>query len=87
MTPRLTMVMNKEHHSGLERLAAHVADGWVASPTDRPFTPADAPEAVWHFVAGKAVGKAVITVWPVRAAGRRSRSLCPWRWSLLRARA
>ncbi len=62
VSQRLTMVMNKEHHSGLERLAAHVADGSVASFTDRPFCLADAPDAVRHFMAGKAVGKVVITV-------------------------
>ena len=43
VSQRLTMVMNKEHYSGLERLAAHVDDGSVASFTDRPFCPGRCP--------------------------------------------
>lgn len=59
---RLTMVMNKEQHSGLERLAALADEGSVASSTDRPFALADAPEAIRHLAAGRALGKVVITV-------------------------
>lgn len=59
---RLTMVMNKEHHSGLERLAALAVDGSLTSSVDRPFALAEAPEAVRHLGAGKALGKVVITV-------------------------
>jgi hypothetical protein len=36
LSQRLVMVTNKEHHSGLERLAAFAIDGSVASFTDRP---------------------------------------------------
>jgi NADPH:quinone reductase-like Zn-dependent oxidoreductase len=56
------MVMNKEHHCGLERLASLAVDGSIASSMDRPFVLADAPEAVRHLAAGKARGKVVITV-------------------------
>lgn len=59
---RLIMVTNKEHFSGLERLAAHAVAGAVASFTDRPFELSSAADAVRHLVAGKARGKVVITV-------------------------
>jgi hypothetical protein len=36
VSQRLVMVTNKEHHTGLERLAAFAVDGSVASFTDRP---------------------------------------------------
>ena len=62
VSQRLTMVMNKEHYSGLERLAAHAVDGSVASFMDRPFALADAADAVRHLVAGKAMGKVVVTL-------------------------
>jgi NADPH:quinone reductase-like Zn-dependent oxidoreductase len=56
------MVMNKEHLSGLERLAAHAVDGKLASFTDRPFALNSTADAVRHLMAGKARGKVVITV-------------------------
>ena len=59
---RLTMVMNKEHYSGLERLAAHAADGELISFIDNPFDLASTADAVSHLVAGRARGKVVITV-------------------------
>jgi NADPH:quinone reductase-like Zn-dependent oxidoreductase len=59
---RLIMVMNKEHHSGLERLAALAEDGSLASPVDYPFSLSDAADAVRHLEAGRAMGKVVITV-------------------------
>ena len=62
VSQRLTMVMNKEHHSGLERLATHVADGSVESFVGRSFSLADAPDAVRDFMSGNAIGKVVITV-------------------------
>ena len=61
VTQRLTMVMNKEHYSGLDRLAALATEGEIASFMDRPYPLAEAPDAVRHF-AGKAAGKVVITV-------------------------
>lgn len=62
VSQRLTMVVNKEHFSGLERLAAHAVDGTVASHVDQPFDLGSTAEAVRHLVAGKARGKVVITV-------------------------
>ncbi|HEY7858575.1 MAG TPA: NAD(P)-dependent alcohol dehydrogenase [Candidatus Nanopelagicales bacterium] len=62
VSQRLTMVMNKEHFSGLERLAAHAVNGSVASFMDRPFGLSSTADAVRHLVAGKARGKVVITV-------------------------
>ena len=62
VSQRLTMVMNKEHYSGLERLAAHAVDGTVASFMDRPYDLSSTPDAVRHLVAGKVRGKVVITV-------------------------
>ena len=54
--------MNKEHYSGLERLAAHAVDGELASFMDKPFDLASTADAVRHLMAGKARGKVVITV-------------------------
>lgn len=62
VSQRLTMVMNKEHYSGLDRLAALAAEGEIASFMDRPYPLAQAPDAVRHLAAGKAAGKVVITV-------------------------
>jgi NADPH:quinone reductase-like Zn-dependent oxidoreductase len=62
VSQRLRMVMNKEHHTGLERLAALAVDGSITSVMDRPFTLADAADAVRHLTAGKALGKVVLTV-------------------------
>ena len=62
VSQRLIMVMNKEHHSGLERLAAFAEDGAVASSVDRPFPLPNAADAVRHLGAGRAMGKVVITV-------------------------
>ena len=62
VSQRLTMVMNKEHYSGLERLAEHSANGSVTSITDPPFDLSSTADAVRHLVSGKARGKVVITV-------------------------
>lgn len=59
---RLTMAMNKEHYSGLERLAELAADGKVTSVIERSYSLAQVPEAIRHLEAGKARGKVVITV-------------------------
>ena len=48
VSQRLTMVMNKEHYSGLERLTALADGGAVTSVLDRPFPLADAADAVRH---------------------------------------
>jgi NADPH:quinone reductase-like Zn-dependent oxidoreductase len=62
VSQRLTMVMNKEYHSGLDRLASFAEDGYVTSFMDRPFLLCDAADAVGHLEAGRARGKVVITV-------------------------
>ncbi len=62
VSQRLTMVLNKEHFSGLERLAAHALNGKLASFVDRPFDLSSTADAIGHLMAGKARGKVVITV-------------------------
>lgn len=62
VSQRLTIVMNKEHFSGLERLAAQATSGSIASFMDRPFDLSSTADAIRHLVAGKARGKVVITV-------------------------
>jgi NADPH:quinone reductase-like Zn-dependent oxidoreductase len=62
VSQRLTMVMNKEHYSGLDRLVALATEGEIASFMDRPYLLAEAPDAVRHLAAGEAAGKVVITV-------------------------
>jgi NADPH:quinone reductase-like Zn-dependent oxidoreductase len=62
VSQRLTMVMNKEHFSGLERLAAHAEEGKLASFMDKPFELSSTADAVRHLMAGRARGKVVITV-------------------------
>ena len=59
---RLTMAMNKEHYSGLERLAKLAADGQITSVIERSYSLAQVPDAIRHLEAGKARGKVVITV-------------------------
>lgn len=59
---RLTMILNKEHYSGLERLAAHAVDGSIAAFMDKPFRLESAIDAIRHLVAGRALGKVVVTV-------------------------
>src|SRR5262249_19076612 len=59
---RLTMAMNKEHYSGLERLAELAADGRVSSVIERSYPLAQVPDAIRHLEAGKARGKVVITL-------------------------
>jgi NADPH:quinone reductase-like Zn-dependent oxidoreductase len=59
---RLAMVMNKEHHSGLDRLATLAAEDQITSFMDQPYPLAQAPDAVRHLAAGKASGKVVVTV-------------------------
>jgi NADPH:quinone reductase-like Zn-dependent oxidoreductase len=59
---RLTMVVNKEHYAGLERLAALAAAGKVRSFIDRAYQLAEAPDAVRYLESGKVRGKVVITL-------------------------
>lgn len=59
---RLTMVVAKEHHAGLDRLVELVASGRVVPAVERTFPLAEASAAMRHLVAGKARGKLVLTV-------------------------
>lgn len=59
---RLTMAMVKEHHSGLERLAAFVEAGQLTPAIDRVYGLAEAPDAMRRLVDGQARGKIVIDV-------------------------
>lgn len=59
---RLTMAMNKEHFSGLERLAELAIAGKITSVVERSYPLAQVPDAIRHLEAGKARGKVVITV-------------------------
>lgn len=62
VSQRLAMVMNKEHYSGLDRLATLAAEDQITSFMDQPYALAQAPDAVRHLAAGKAWGKVVVTV-------------------------
>jgi NADPH:quinone reductase-like Zn-dependent oxidoreductase len=59
---RLTLTMAKEHHDGLDRLAALVEDGSVTPALERTFDLDEAADAMRHLVAGSARGKVVISV-------------------------
>jgi NADPH:quinone reductase-like Zn-dependent oxidoreductase len=59
---RLAMVMNKEHYSGLDRLASLATENRITSFMDQPYSLAQAPDAVHHLAAGQAMGKVVITI-------------------------
>jgi len=57
---RLTAFVNKEHFTGLERLAALAEAGKIVPAIERTYALADAPEAMRHLASGKARGKLVI---------------------------
>lgn len=59
---RLTMAMNKEHFSGLERLAELATAGKITSVVERSYPLAQVPDAIRHLEMGRARGKVVITV-------------------------
>jgi NADPH:quinone reductase-like Zn-dependent oxidoreductase len=59
---RLTMTMVKEHHDGLDRLAAHVENGSLMPTVERTYELHEAADAMRHLVAGEARGKIVIRV-------------------------
>jgi NADPH:quinone reductase-like Zn-dependent oxidoreductase len=61
---RLRMLIAKEHHDDLDRLAELVADGRLQPAIDRVFPLEEAADAMRHLVAGKARGKLVISVVP-----------------------
>lgn len=59
---RLTMTMAKEHHDGLDCLAAFVENGSVTPAVERTYELHEAGDAMRHLVAGEARGKIVIRV-------------------------
>ena len=59
---RLTMMLAKEHYSGLERLTALIEAGQVVPPVDRSYPLARTPEAVRRLVAGDVRGKVGVTI-------------------------
>jgi len=61
---RLKMIVAKEHHDGLDRLAVLVEDGRVTPEVERTYPLHEAADAMRHLVAGQARGKLVITVSP-----------------------
>lgn len=63
VSQRLMSVMNKEHYSGLERLAKLAAAGDVAPHLDRSYSLAEVPDAVRQLEAGKVRGQVVIRPW------------------------
>lgn len=59
---RLTMLVNKEHHSYLEALQPLLDAGQVTPAVDRTYPLAAAPDAMRRLEAGQARGKIAITV-------------------------
>ncbi len=59
---RLRMLVAKEHHAGLDRLAALVDDGRLVPVVDRAYPLRDAPEAMRQLEEGRVRGKVVLTV-------------------------
>ena len=61
VSQRLTSILNKEHYSGLDRLAKLAATGEVAPRIERSYSLAEVPDAVRQLEAGKVRGQIVIT--------------------------
>jgi NADPH:quinone reductase-like Zn-dependent oxidoreductase len=61
VSQRLTSILNKEHYSGLDRLAELAATGDVAPCIERSYSLAEVPDAVRQLEAGKVRGQIVIT--------------------------
>jgi NADPH:quinone reductase-like Zn-dependent oxidoreductase len=59
---RLVSVLNKEHYSGLERLAELVTAGHVAPCVEQSYPLAQVPEAIRRLQAGRIRGQAVISI-------------------------
>lgn len=57
---RLTSFLNKEHFTGLDRLASFVANGQLVPVVGATYALADMPDAMRDLVAGNARGKLVI---------------------------
>ncbi len=61
VSQRLTSILNKEHYSGLDRLAKLAARGDLTPCIQRSYSLAEAPDAVRQLEAGKVRGQIVIT--------------------------
>ncbi len=61
---RLTMLINTEHHSLIDRLAEYIESGQVTPCIGQRFELDDVPAAMHHLEAGKASGKIAIIVRP-----------------------
>ena len=61
VSQRLTSIMNKEHYSGLDRLAKLAATGDVVPRVERSYALAEVPDAVRRLEAGNVRGQIVIT--------------------------
>lgn len=59
---RLKMLVCKEHHTGLERLAELAAAGSITPVIERAYLLEQVPDAMRHLAAGRARGKLVIRV-------------------------
>jgi NADPH:quinone reductase-like Zn-dependent oxidoreductase len=61
VSQQLTSILNKEHYSGLDRLAELAAKGAVTPPIERSYALADVPDAVRQLGSGKVRGQIVIS--------------------------
>ena len=61
VSQRLTSILNKEHYSGLDRLAKLAATGEVKPCVERTYPLAGVPDAIRQLEAGKVRGQVVIT--------------------------
>jgi NADPH:quinone reductase-like Zn-dependent oxidoreductase len=61
VSQRLTSILNKEHYSGLDRLAKLAATGDVVPRVERSYSLAEVPDAVRRLEAGNVRGQIVIT--------------------------
>jgi NADPH:quinone reductase-like Zn-dependent oxidoreductase len=62
VSQRLTSILNKEHHTGLDRLAKLAATGDLTPCIERSYTLAEVPAAVRRLETGKVRGQLVITL-------------------------
>jgi NADPH:quinone reductase-like Zn-dependent oxidoreductase len=61
VSQRLTSILNKEHYSGLDRLAKLATTGEVTPRVERSYPLAEVPDAVRQLAAGKVRGQIVVT--------------------------
>jgi NADPH:quinone reductase-like Zn-dependent oxidoreductase len=61
VSQRLKSILNKEHYTGLDRLAKLAATGEIAPCIERSYPLAEVPDAVRRLEAGKVRGQVVIT--------------------------